>query len=140
MSDLKLVFNNEHVNLDSCLDIIFGLDQITTLYLIWEGMSVDKIKFALKKQIVMNRCEYFGLGRVDQEMNDHNILEICSYLSNLYYWVVISPRTTITIDGAREWKRICPNLQTVILERGEGLSEEVKEILLGLGVNVINSR
>jgi hypothetical protein len=140
MSDLILIFNNENVNLDSCFDSIFKLDQIITLFLVWEGISVDKIKSSLRKQGGKKRWETLVLGRVDQEMNDADILEICSYLTNLRRWSVVSPRTTITIDGAREWKRICPNLQTVIIERDEGLSEEVKKFLQGLGVKVTNSR
>jgi hypothetical protein len=65
------------------------------------------------------------LGQIDQEMNDSDILEICSYLPSIRRWTVLSPRCTITIDGAREWKRICPNLETVNFIGGGGLSEEV---------------
>jgi hypothetical protein len=136
MSVLKLMFNymSETINLDSCLDIIFGLDQITTLFLIWNRMSLNKIKSALKKQGGKKRSEKMVLGRVDQEMNDSDILEICSYLPSLREWVVDCPRTTLTVDGAREWKRICPNIKTVKFGVNRGLSEEVKEVLRGLGV------
>jgi hypothetical protein len=139
---LQLLFNTvlQTVNLDSTLDAIFGLDQITTLSLIWIPLSVDKIKSALNKRGRKKRCEVLLLGQVDQEINDADILEICSCLPNLRRWSVLSPRTTITIDGAREWKRICPNLKTVNFKRGGGLSEEVKEVLQGLGVTVINDR
>jgi hypothetical protein len=66
MSDLKLVFNNEHVNLDSCLDIIFGLDQITTLYLICFRISLEKTKSALRRQGGMKRWEEVALARFNQ--------------------------------------------------------------------------
>jgi hypothetical protein len=135
MSLLKLNFHpiSEAVNLDSCLDIIFGLSHITTLSLIWNRVSLENIKSLLRKQGGKKRWEALVLGRFDQEMNDADILEICSYLPNLRQWSVLSPRTNISIDGAREWKRICLNLQTV---RGVGLSDEVKEVLQGLGVTV----
>jgi hypothetical protein len=73
---LQLAFNflSETVNLDACLDSIFGLDQVTTLYLVWEGMSLFKIKSALKKQGGKKILELIGLGRIDQEMNDADIL------------------------------------------------------------------
>jgi hypothetical protein len=69
-------------------------------------------------------------------MNDADFLEIFSYLPSLREWIVDSSSFAITIDGAKEWKRICPNLQSFNIERGEGLSEEVKEVLKGLGVAV----
>jgi hypothetical protein len=135
---LELTFNPflQTAILDACLDAIFGLNQITTLYLIWNRMSLDKIKSALKKRKGMKRYDTVFLGYIDQEMNDADILEICSYLPSLNEWIVICHRSTISIDGAREWKRICPNLETVKFA-GRGLSEEVKEALKGLGVSVI---
>jgi hypothetical protein len=96
-------------------------------------MSLENIKSLLRKQGGKKRWEALVLGCVDQETNDADILEICSYLPNLRQWSVLSPRTNISIDGAREWKRICLNLETV---RGVGLSDEVKEVLQGLGVTV----
>jgi hypothetical protein len=39
---------------------------------------------------------------------------------------LVCPRSTISIPGAKEWKRICPNLRTVHFSGGGGLSEEVK--------------
>jgi hypothetical protein len=138
MSVLQLIFNNmpENVNLDSCLDIFFKLDHITNLVLFWNQMSLEKVKSSLRKQGGKKRWEIVVLGRVDQELNDADILEICSYLPLLIYWSVLSPRSIITIDGAREWKRICPNLETVHFIGGGRLSEEVKEVLRGLGVIV----
>jgi hypothetical protein len=134
---VSLCFNSilQTVNLDSSLDAIFGQDQITTLILMWNQMSLDKIKSALKKQRGMKRLEKILLSQVDQEINDDDILEICSFLPALNDWTVSSPRSTITIDGAREWKRICPNLETVQFSGGI-LSDEVKEVLQGLGVTV----
>jgi hypothetical protein len=72
---LQLNFNNmpETVNFDSSLDSIFRLDQITTLYglyLVWEGMSVDKIKSSLRKQGGKKRWELLVLGEFDQDTND----------------------------------------------------------------------
>jgi hypothetical protein len=122
-------------NLEASFDSIFGLDQITTLYLLWNRMSLDKIKFSLRTQGAKKKIEFVGLGKVDHAMNDADILEICFYLPSLIEWTVISPRSTITINGAREWKRICPNLKTVRFVVG-GLTDEVKEVLRGLGVTV----
>jgi hypothetical protein len=136
MSVLHLNFHPllQTVNLDASLDAIFVLDQITTLYLLWKRMSLDKIKSSLRKQRGKKRWERVVLGRVDQEVNDSDILEICSYLPSLQEWTVISPRSTLTVDGAKEWKRICPHLTSIDI--GEGISEEVEEVLQGLGVTV----
>jgi hypothetical protein len=135
---LQLAFNflSETVNLDACLEDFFGLDQITTLYLICFQISLEKIKFALRKQGGRKRWEEVALARLDQEMNDSDILEICSSLPSLKEWSVICPKSTITIDGVRKWKRICPNLETVKFAGRGGLSKEVKEVLRGLGVTV----
>jgi hypothetical protein len=134
MSLLKLIFNYR-VNLDSCLDAIFGLEQITALCLIWNRISLDKIK-SLMKQGGMKRWEIVFLGPVEQEVNDSDILEICSYLPSLREWTLfVTRRATLTVDGAREWKRICPNLEIVHFIGGE-FPEEVKVVLQGLGVNV----
>jgi hypothetical protein len=48
----------------------------------------------------------------------------------------VTRRATLTVDGAREWKRICPNLETFKFVGGGGLSKEVKEVLKELGVTV----
>jgi hypothetical protein len=123
-------------NLDASFDAIFGLDQITSLSLIWHRFSLDKIKSALKKQGGIKRWEIVFLGPVEQEVNDVDILEICSFLPLLREWTFfVTRRATLTVDGAREWKRICPNLETVRFAAG-GLSEEVKEALKGFGVTV----
>jgi len=134
MNVLQLVLGT--VNLDSCrLDAIFGLDQITILSLFLNRMSLDKIKSALNKQGGMKRWEKLILAKIDQDMNEDDILGICSYLPSLREWAVTAPRSTLTIDGAREWKRICPDLESVYFGGGEeGLSEEVEEVLQGLGV------
>jgi hypothetical protein len=133
---LRVDFNPllQTANLDASLDAIFGLDQISNLYLCWNQISLSKIKSALKKQGGMKRCEKMLLAQIDQVINDSDILEICSYLPSLLEWTVFSPSSTLTIDGAKEWKIICPNLDTVNFIGGEGLPEEVKEVLRGLGV------
>jgi hypothetical protein len=136
MSDLQLIFNNEHLNLDSCLDSIFGLDQITSLLLLWNRMSLDKIKSVLRKQGGKKRWEIVCVGEVNQAINDSDILEICSYLPSLIEWSVFPPRSSLTVDGAREWKRICPNLENVHFAGGEVLSDQVKDVLQDLGVTV----
>jgi hypothetical protein len=137
MSVLQLMFNYMPgtVNLDAGLDAICGLDQITTLYLLWEGMSLDKIKSSLRKQGGKKRWEKVVIAQIDQVMNDSDILKICSYLPSLREWSVLSPRSALTIDGARKWKRICPNLELVNFFGGE-LSVEVKDVLRGSGVTV----
>jgi hypothetical protein len=80
---LKLRFNKrlEHVNLDSSLDAIFGLDQITALCLTCNQISLEKIKSLLRKQRGMKRWEKVAFGRLDQVINDAHISEIG--LSNL---------------------------------------------------------
>jgi hypothetical protein len=133
---LSFDFLLQTANLDTSLDIICGLDQITTLYLLWNRMSLGKIKSALKKQGGMKQWEIVVLGRVDQEVNDSDILEICSYLPSLLEWTLFATRrATLTVEGVTEWKRICPNLKTVQFAGG-GLPEEVNEVLKGLGVTV----
>jgi hypothetical protein len=99
-------------------------------------MSLENIKSLLRKQGGKKLWEKVVLGRLDQEVRDADILEICSYLPSLRTWSLICPRFTLTIEGAREWKRICPNLETVDLPDEGGLSEEVKEVLQELGVSV----
>jgi hypothetical protein len=134
---LHLILNymSGTVNLDSCLDAIFRLEKITTLSLIWNRLSLDKIKSSLREQGGKKRWETLVLGPVDQKVNDSDILEICFYLPSLIEWTVASPRSTITVDGAREWKRICPDLEIVHFG-SRGLPEEVKEVLQELGVTV----
>jgi hypothetical protein len=137
ISELQLYFNFRLQTsiLDASFDAIFILDQITTLYLLWNRMSLDKIKYSLRKQRGKKRWERVALGNIDHAMNDDDILEICFYLPSLIEWTVASPRSTITVDGARKWKRICPDLETVHF-LGGGLPEEVEEVLQGLGVTV----
>jgi hypothetical protein len=76
------------------------------------------------------------LGDFDRGMNDADLLEICSYLPKLKKWNVSGPVFTLTIDEAREWKRICPQLEYVKIWSEEGFSEEVKEVMNGLGITV----
>jgi hypothetical protein len=84
------------------------------------------------------RCEKIFLGRAERELNDEDILEICSYLPLLREWAVMCPGTTLSIEGARVWKRINPDLESAHFVGGqEGLSEEVKEVFRGLGVTVL---
>jgi hypothetical protein len=125
-------------NLDSCLVAIFGLDHITNLYLDWDRLSMEMIKSALKMQGGKKRWEIVGLSEFDRGMNDSDLLEICSYLPKLKEWDVLGTRFTLTIDGAREWKRICPLLETVDFVGDEELTltDEVKEVLQGLDVVV----
>jgi hypothetical protein len=78
----------------------------------------------------------FNLEGLDRAMNEVEILEICSYLPNLREWSVVGSVSTLTVEEAREWKRICPHLEKVWF--GELLSEEVKEELRGLGVELIS--
>jgi hypothetical protein len=126
--DLHLSFiHSRSLNLDSCLDAIFGLNQITSLSLSWYRMSLDMIKCSLRKQGDKKRWERLCLRQIDREMGDLDILEICYYLPSLLCWM-FDERSTLTIDGAREWKRICPNLDGVQFM----MSEEVKEVLNGL--------
>jgi hypothetical protein len=128
---LSFSFRNESLQLESCLDAIFRLDQIITLSLNWVPFSVDSVKTALKKQGSKKRWESLSLSFVDPKMNGKDILEICSYLPLLRKWEV---RSTITINGATEWKRICPRLESVNCN-GE-LSKKVEKVLQGLGVTV----
>jgi hypothetical protein len=135
MSLLQLNFHPllQTVNLNASLDDIFGLDQIINLNLSWNRMSLENIKSALRKQGGKKRWEIVSLGQVHQEMNDSDIIEISSYLPSLIDWTGFPPRSTLTIDGAREWKRICPRLETLRFTGGR-LSGEVKKVLQGLGV------
>jgi hypothetical protein len=132
--DLSFIPFMQAVNLDSILDAIFGLEQISALGLACNQISLDMIESLLRKQGGKKLWEKVDLGRLDQEVGDSDILEVCSYLPNLCRWSVLSPRATI--DGAKEWKRICPELETVQFAGG-GLSEEVKEVLQGRGVTAI---
>jgi hypothetical protein len=62
---------------------------------------------------------------------------VCSFLPKLREWTVSGPRFTLAINWAREWKRICPLLETVDFVGDEELTDEVKEVLQGLGITVI---
>jgi hypothetical protein len=136
LKTLKLFFNEriDHVNLDSCLDAIFGLDQIIRLYLGCKRMSLEKVKSVLNRQGGKKTWRYVGLTQIDQKLNDSDILEICSYLPNLRQWIVF-PRSPLTIDGAREWKRICPKLTSI--DTGGGFSPGFRNLMYGLGITVI---
>jgi hypothetical protein len=101
----------------------------------WYRLSLYKIKSLLKKQRGKKLWEDVTLGQLDRDVGDSDILEICSYLPSVKEWSVLSHSYSLTIDGAREWKRICPNLETVNFG-SRGLPEEVKEVLQELGVTV----
>jgi hypothetical protein len=134
---LSLLFQRqEPVDLDSCLDVIVGLDHITYLSLYWNRISLDKIKTALRNQGGKKRWEFVSFGVFERELNDDDILEVCYYLPSLREWTLFGTRFTITVEGAREWKRICPNLISIRGLSG-GLSEEVMEGFQGLGVTII---
>jgi hypothetical protein len=135
---LSLFSQLDTVNLNSCLDAFIALGQITTLTLYWDRFSIDMIKTALKKQGGKKRWEMVDLSEFDREMNDADLLEICSYLPKLKDWDVSGPRFTLTIDGARGWTRIYPLLETVDFVGDEELTltDEVKEVLQGLDVVV----
>jgi hypothetical protein len=137
LKDLILFFNHldDTSNLDILLDAIFSLDQLVIISLRWNRMSVEKIKSSMKRHGGTKRSTYFRLCGIDRAMNEVDILEICSFLPELEYWVV--KVSDLTVDGAKEWKRICPNLKSIeLLFSGGGGSKEVKEELRGLGLRV----
>jgi hypothetical protein len=99
-------------------------------------MSLVKIESALLEQGGKKRWEMVDLGCLDRGMNDTDLLEICFYLPKLKEWTVLVPEFNLTIDGAREWKRICPDLAKIYLGGNEILSDEVIEVMEGLGITV----
>jgi hypothetical protein len=132
--------NSSH--LDSGFEeCVFGLEHLTTLSLIWNILSIDNIKKALK-QGGGKCCEVLILARFDQDMGDK---KICSYLPKLRKWSVIGSGFTVTVEGAREWKRICPKLSVVKFNFarvaggvvGRELSEEVIREMKGLGITAL---
>jgi hypothetical protein len=134
LQELALYFKLTKHNFDCCLDAVFGLDHIDVLAIVWDQMSVDKIKSVMKKQGGNKQWKTLTLGIVDREINDVDILEICQYLPMLRECTWFGTGlaiSTLTIEGAREWKRICPHL--TFIQTG-GFSEEVEELLIGLGV------
>jgi hypothetical protein len=84
LTEFRLSFFSqlETVNLDSCLDAIFALGQITTLTLYWDDLSIDMIKIALRKQGGKKLWEVVDLAEFDLEMNDTDLLEICMLFSS----------------------------------------------------------
>jgi hypothetical protein len=88
----------------------------------------------------MKRLTFVRLCVVDRAMNDADILEICALLPNLRVFRVHGSGSSLTFDGATEWKRMCPDLSCVSFDEsfvtGGGVSEEVGEELRGLGVRV----
>jgi hypothetical protein len=141
LKELKLLLNpNASRNLDACLDAIFSLDQLAFLSIRWNGMSVEKIKSSLNKHGGTKSLYFFGLFGLDRDMNEADILEICSFLPDLQIWEGKVSGSDLTVDGAREWKRICPNFSTAYIDGGDDLdgavSAEVREELRGLGVKV----
>jgi hypothetical protein len=132
------------VNLDVILESIFKLDNLSNLLLRWNVISLDMIKSALQKQGGKKGLEVFSLDGIDRSLFDADILEICSYLPNLQCWDVVGMDSTFTIDGVLEWKRICPLLGSVRFgtERmfgTRGMSEEVEEALMEMGINADES-
>jgi hypothetical protein len=110
-----LIISFEAVNLDVILESIFKLDNLSNFSLRWNRISLDMIKSALHKQGGKKGLEVFSLDGIDRSLFDADILEICSYLPNWQCWDVVGMDSTLTIDGALEWKRICPLLDSVRL-------------------------
>jgi hypothetical protein len=131
---LSIYSQSENVNFDSCLDLILGLHQLIYLYLDFDGLTFGKIRSSLKKQGVKKRWEVLMMTHADDEMNDTDILEICFHLPSLREWRVLTPRYTLTVEGVREWTRICPLLKFILVRAG-GLSEEV--VFLGRGGRIL---
>jgi hypothetical protein len=124
------------MNLDACLDTIFALDHLNTLYLHWNRISLETIKSALHKKGTLKRLEALWLLGVDRPISDTDILEICAYFPDLRIWLGYCPSVAISIEGVREWKRICPRLASVFMD---GLSDEVNDALREMGVAVDSS-
>jgi hypothetical protein len=135
LEDLRIVFSSRSiVNLDSCLDAIIGLDQISILFLCWSRMSLDKFLVVLRKQRAKKRWNTLCLVGFDPAWTEADFLEICSFLPDLREFG--GGEIPLAIEGVREWKRICPNLRMVRIIWGIRLTEEVKDELRGLGVTV----
>jgi hypothetical protein len=98
-------------------------------------MSIEMIMSSLNKQGKKKKLQTFCLRGLDRAMNEAEILEICSYLPDLRDWSVDGSGSTLTVEGAREWKRICPKLEEVGVQRY--VSDEVKEVLQVMGVSVV---
>jgi hypothetical protein len=135
LKELTLSFSNElaTANLDSCLGAIFGLDQISNLFLCWNRLSVDLVKSSLIQQGTNKRLTKVYLTGIDRLLFDSDVLEICAFLPHLQEWLGFCPSSPLSTQGVRDWKRICPDLATVKLA---GISEDVEEELEGMGVSV----
>jgi hypothetical protein len=122
------------VNFDELFEPIFSLDHLAFLSLNWDRISIEKIKLILNKQDKKKKkLQFLSLYRVDRDISESDILEICSFLPELKcLGVQASQSFDLTVDGAKEWKRICPQLESV--KFGDELSEEVEEALNEMGV------
>ena len=132
---LNLWFNDKLLvaDLDSCLDYIFQLDQIKILDLRWRRLSAGNIISSLNKQGKEKRISSLCLSEAHRPFSGFDILEISSFLPELQEWTGDSQSFGITVEMAREWKRICPKLEIVELL---GLSDEVEVVLQDMGVDV----
>jgi hypothetical protein len=110
------------MNLNACLDSIFELNQITILKLSWDGLSLEKVKSALRNQRGKKKgLKCLSMNGFAEDLDDNGLLEICAFLPDLEEWVGGS-RSTITIEGVNEWWQICPHLVHVSID---GCSDEV---------------
>jgi hypothetical protein len=106
-----------YLNFDDRLDSICALRHLEQLSLRWNRMSIEMIMSSLNKQGKKKKLQTFCLRGLDRAINEAEILEICSYLTDLRDWSVDGSGSTLTVDGVREWKRICPKLEKVVVQR-----------------------
>jgi hypothetical protein len=101
-------------------------------------MSITMIKSSLNQQGKKRRLKTLAMYGIERDISDddEDIVEICSYFPDLREWSVGGFGPTLTVDGVREWKRICPLLEKVRFQE-DMLSEEVKEEFGRIGVDVI---
>jgi hypothetical protein len=133
-----------NVNFDGVLNSIFNLKFLTNLKLSWCRISLENVKSSLSKRGRMPRLN--SLHVYDSRSNrsapasfyaqpptieDADVLEICSYFPALNVWSTNCLGPSLTVDGVRELKRICPQIYNVVV--GE-LSTEVKEELTELKI------
>jgi hypothetical protein len=146
LKEFRLDFNQDiaHMNSDVCLDAIFSLDQLSFLSLCWNHVNIEKIKSLLNKQGAKKSLETIMIYGMYRVLSDSDILDICAFLPSLKEWFVCDVGSALTIEGAREWKRICPYIEIVEFNGGldkrglgyTGVSEEVKEAFREMEVKV----
>jgi hypothetical protein len=121
------------IDLNMCLDAIFNLNHLTTLFLADSGLNATAIKSTLYDRGVMRGLEKVKLIA---KVPFADILALCEYLPDLKEWSSRGANAeSISVGGVREWRRLCPRLVKVNFPIG-GMVREVRMAFRELGISL----